>query len=160
MTPRSSRGVSIATMPLVTHTAAFCGLRPVAKAFGCGVGLTYSRGIGWLADADSSRTIAYSWGASCSVTGRAPIERSAILSEKKYETAVHRQRDEQRDHQTAGPAERVPDQQDQRAEQAEQSSGLETVMRSVHLFSIPPERSGDAYEFLPRPTGSATDPYV
>ena len=44
----------------------------------------YSRGMGWLAFVDSSRTIAYSWGAWASVTGCARIERRASLSEKKY----------------------------------------------------------------------------
>ena len=39
-TARSSRSVSMPTMPSVTHTAACCGLRPVANAFGCAVGLT------------------------------------------------------------------------------------------------------------------------
>ena len=70
MTARSSRGVSICTMPSVTATAACRGLRPVANALGCGVGLTYSRGIGWLAACDSSRTIWYSAGNSASLTGR------------------------------------------------------------------------------------------
>ena len=35
-TPRSSRSVSSWRMPVVTATAACFGLRPVAKAFGCG----------------------------------------------------------------------------------------------------------------------------
>lgn len=44
-------------IPLVTHTAACRGLRPVANAFGAFVGLTYSLGIGWCAVVASSRTI-------------------------------------------------------------------------------------------------------
>ena len=36
ITPRSSRSVSRRRMPVVTATAACFGLRPVAKAFGCG----------------------------------------------------------------------------------------------------------------------------
>ena len=60
MTPRSSRGVSMPRIPSVTQTAAFCGLRPVAKALGCGVGETYRRGMGCPAWLDSSRTIEYS----------------------------------------------------------------------------------------------------
>ena len=39
-TPRSSRGSRISRIPRVTHTAAFAGFRPVAKALGAAVGLT------------------------------------------------------------------------------------------------------------------------
>ena len=70
-------------MPSVAHTAACRGLRPVANALGCAVGETYSRGIGWRAEVASSRTMRYIAGCSASLTGRAPIERSAILSELK-----------------------------------------------------------------------------
>lgn len=44
-------------MPSVQQTAALRGLRPVAKAFGAGVGEMYSRGIGCRAEVESSRTI-------------------------------------------------------------------------------------------------------
>ena len=40
ITPRSSRGVSRRRIPVVAATAACSGLRPVAKAFGCGSGET------------------------------------------------------------------------------------------------------------------------
>ena len=70
-------------MPSVTATAAFSGLRPVANALGCCVGLTYNRGIGCPALSDNSRTIAYNCGACCSVIGLAFIDRSASLSELK-----------------------------------------------------------------------------
>ena len=70
-------------MPSVQQTAAWRGLRPVANALGADVGETYSRGIGWRAAVASSRTIAYIAGCSASLTGRARIERSAILSELK-----------------------------------------------------------------------------
>src|SRR5262249_52142580 len=66
------------------QTAALRGLRPVAKALGWAVGEMYRRGMGWLALADSSRTMAYSWGDCASVIGCARIERNASLSEKKY----------------------------------------------------------------------------
>jgi len=68
-------------MPWVTATAAFSGLRPVANALGCGLGETYSRGMGMPARSARPRTIWYSSGNSASVTGTAPAARMAILSE-------------------------------------------------------------------------------
>ncbi len=62
-------------------TAAFFGLRPVAKAFGAIVGETYSAGIGCPACWESSRTMRYIAGCSASVTGRAFIARIASLPE-------------------------------------------------------------------------------
>ena len=67
-------------MPVVQHTAALRGLRPVANAFGAAVSLMYSRGIGWRAVVASSRTILYITGACISFTGWACIARSASLS--------------------------------------------------------------------------------
>ena len=71
-------------MPVVQHTAALRGLRPVAKAFGAAVSLMYSRGIGWRAVVASSRTILYIAGACISLTGWACIAFSASLSLLKY----------------------------------------------------------------------------
>ena len=71
-------------MPCVQHTAACSGLRPVAKALGLMVGATYSRGMGWPALVDSSRTTAYITGCCSGVTSMAPIERTASLSEFQY----------------------------------------------------------------------------
>ena len=45
-TARSSRSSRIPRMPVVQHTAALRGLRPVANALGAAVSLMYSRGIG------------------------------------------------------------------------------------------------------------------
>ena len=45
-TARSSRSLRSCRMPVVQHTAALRGLRPVANALGAMVGETYSRGIG------------------------------------------------------------------------------------------------------------------
>ena len=45
--------------PAVMATAAFSGLRPVAKALGCGLGVTYRRGLGSLARAANSSTTAW-----------------------------------------------------------------------------------------------------
>ena len=56
-------------MPSVQQTAAFWGLRPVAKAFGASVGEMYRRGIGLPAFVDSSRTMRYIAGACASLTG-------------------------------------------------------------------------------------------
>ncbi len=39
MTPAISSGLRIRSRPVVAATAAFCGLRPVAKAFGCGLSM-------------------------------------------------------------------------------------------------------------------------
>ena len=68
-------------MPSVQQTAAFSGLRPVAKALGAWVGEMYSRGIGLPAAVDSSRTMRYITGASASLTGCACMARIASLSE-------------------------------------------------------------------------------
>src|SRR5690606_22469891 len=88
MTPRSSRSSSRRRMPSVQHTAALRGLRPVAKALGASVGEMYSRGMGWRAWVESSRTMRYSPGASNSLTGRARIARRAILSLFQYAQAL------------------------------------------------------------------------
>jgi len=57
-TPCSSSQVRISRIPWLTHTAACCGLRPVANAFGCGSGDTNSFGIGMSARWQRSRTMA------------------------------------------------------------------------------------------------------
>ncbi|MCY1462952.1 hypothetical protein D9M71_807820 [compost metagenome] len=62
------------------QTAAFSGLRPVAKALGALVGETNRRGMGCWAVIESSRTMRYMAGWSASVTGYACIERIASLS--------------------------------------------------------------------------------
>ena len=57
-TPRSSSQVQICRIPWVTATAAWSGLRPVAKALGWASGVTYSLGIGMPARVVRSRTTA------------------------------------------------------------------------------------------------------
>ncbi len=57
-TPRSSFQSRMRRMPWVTATAAWSGLRPVAKALGCSDGVTYSLGMGMPAFWVSSRTMA------------------------------------------------------------------------------------------------------
>ncbi len=57
-TPRSSSSSSNGRIPCVTHTAARCGLRPVANALGCISGETYSFGMGMSARRARSATIA------------------------------------------------------------------------------------------------------
>ena len=46
MTPASSSRLMCSIRPVVTATAACSGLRPVAKAFGCGLSMMKTRGIG------------------------------------------------------------------------------------------------------------------
>ena len=70
-------------MPWVTATAAFWGLRPVAKALGCGLGETYRRGMGMPARSARPLTIWCSSGNWAAVTGSALAALMAILSEKK-----------------------------------------------------------------------------
>jgi hypothetical protein len=49
ITPATSSGDSWVSSPVVAATAAFCGLRPVAKALGCGLSMMKTFGIGRLA---------------------------------------------------------------------------------------------------------------
>ena len=60
MTPSSSCGASACMMPSVAATAACCGFRPVANAFGDESGMTYTFGIGSPAWIDSRCVIWYS----------------------------------------------------------------------------------------------------
>ena len=66
-------------------TAAFSGLRPVAKAFGCGLSMRNTRGIGRLARAANSRMRPTYSGAVRSSTSCAPCMESTSLSEFQYE---------------------------------------------------------------------------
>ena len=70
-------------MPSVTATAAWDGLRPVAKAFGVGEGMTKSLGMGIPARRVSRSTISCSWGSSSRVTGFARWAMSAMRSENQ-----------------------------------------------------------------------------
>ena len=66
----------------MTATEACCGLRPVAKAFGESVGMTYIFGMGMpILGQPLDRLVAR--GNSSRETGRARYMASAILSEKK-----------------------------------------------------------------------------
>ena len=69
--------------PSVTATAACCGLRPVANAFGCSDGMVYSRGAGTWARHARSCTIASSSGIMPGTTGWARPAFSANLSENQ-----------------------------------------------------------------------------
>ncbi|GBE24325.1 hypothetical protein BMS3Bbin02_00596 [bacterium BMS3Bbin02] len=71
-------------MPRVTATAAFFGLRPVAKAFGWGESITKIRGMGMLLASARFPTMEYTSGSCSWVTGWALDDFKAILSEKKY----------------------------------------------------------------------------
>ena len=56
-TPRTCSQFIAWSSPSVTATAALLGLRPVAKAFGCWLGVMYSLGIGMFARAVRSSMI-------------------------------------------------------------------------------------------------------
>ena len=74
----------ISISPCVTATDAWLGLRPVANAFGAACGIMNSLGIGKFALAARRSITAYSRGDSSRLIGTAPLDFSAILSEKKY----------------------------------------------------------------------------
>jgi len=81
MTPSSSAGESSSSRPVVAQTVAVFGERPIANAFGMRVSAIATRGFGRSAWTHSRSTIACSCGASCGETSRAPIARSASLSD-------------------------------------------------------------------------------
>ena len=68
-------------IPVVAHTVAFFGERPIANALGIRVSATAIFGLGRSACTHRRSIIACSSGASAGVTSRAPIARSASLSE-------------------------------------------------------------------------------
>ena len=70
-------------IPVVAQTVAFFGPRPSANAFGIRVSATATFGLGRSACTHRRSIIACSSGASAGVTSRAPIARSASLSEPK-----------------------------------------------------------------------------
>ena len=83
MTPSSSDGVSSWRIPVVAHTVAVFGERPIANAFGIAVCAIATRGFGRFAWMHSRSISAWNCGASCGLTTCAPIEYRAILSEVK-----------------------------------------------------------------------------
>ena len=68
-------------IPVVAQTVADLGERPSANAFGIRVSATATFGLGRSAWTHRRSIIACSSGASAGVTSRAPIARSASLSE-------------------------------------------------------------------------------
>ena len=83
ITPSSSVGLSVFMIPVVAHTTALFFERPIANAFGIGVSATAIFGLGRSAWMQSFSIIAWSPGACSGVTCFAPMEASAILSERK-----------------------------------------------------------------------------
>ena len=81
ITPASSSSGRVASRPVVTATAECCGSRPVAKAFGWSLWITYTAGMGRSARRASSATMFHKLGALARVTGCAWCRRSTILSE-------------------------------------------------------------------------------
>ena len=70
----SSSGSSRRRMsPVVAHTTALLGLRPVAKALGTSVSATATRGFFMSAMAQSRSMAPWSWGACSGVTMRPPM---------------------------------------------------------------------------------------
>ena len=82
-TPASSASFIRSSSPSVTATAACCGLRPVAKAFGWRSGITKIRGRGRPARATSPSTIRSTRGASPGAISCAPYWARTILSENQ-----------------------------------------------------------------------------
>ena len=81
ITPASSSRLSDCIRPVVTATAAFCGLRPVANALGCASSITNTRGIGRPARPASSATRWKRSGALLRSTSWAPYIDSTMRSE-------------------------------------------------------------------------------
>ena len=88
MTPSSSAGVSSSMIPVVAQTVADLGERPSAKAFGIRVSATAILGFGRSAWMHRRSIIACSSGASAGDTSRAPMARSASLSEPNRLTSA------------------------------------------------------------------------
>ena len=80
-TPSISFGSRRSQSPVVTHTAACFGERPVAKAFGTGVSMIATFGFGRSAIAHSRSTMSCSAGASSRETTFAPAAARASLSD-------------------------------------------------------------------------------
>ena len=82
-TPSSSAGDSSSMIPVVTQTVAdFCE-RPIANALGIEECMTATFGLGRSAWMHRRSIIAWSSGASCGETSRAPTARRASLSDAK-----------------------------------------------------------------------------
>ena len=121
-------------MPSVQQTAALRGLRPVAKAFGASVGEMYSRGIGWWAFVESSRTMRYIAGCLrlADRVGAHRPDRQLVAVPVAVGGRGHAEQREQPDV-AALPDDGAEGQQD--GEDApEERSGLETVVVLVHVW--------------------------
>ena len=90
ITPSSSAGESSSRIPRVAQTVAdFCE-RPIANAFGIGVSITQTRGLGRSACTHSRSMIPCSSGSSSGETSLTPIVASASLSEANSWTSSSR----------------------------------------------------------------------
>ena len=88
-TPSTSCGSSVCQSPVVTATAAFFGLRPVANAFGIWVSMIATFGLGRSASAQRRSIMSWSAGASSRSTILAPEASSASFADEKYwKTAI------------------------------------------------------------------------
>ena len=83
-TASSSSASRVCRMPVVTHTTARSGERPVAKAFATAMSEMPTRGLGMSASTQSRSIMPCSSGASSGETSRARIARIATLSEDHH----------------------------------------------------------------------------
>ena len=127
MTPASSSRVSMWRMPVVTATAAFCGLRPVAKALGEGSSISYTLGIGMFASRACSGHQLVQLGVL--ISGYRPGVRHAErdLVAEPIGAKIHRQRENQRDNQASLPAQGSADEQQKPGENHQEEERLDVI---------------------------------
>ncbi len=118
-------------MPSVAATAACCGLRPVAKAFGDISGMTYTFGIGRLRLATSRSTTRYRRCSGPTACARYIEQDDLVREPVRHE--VHDDGEAERDDESAGAAEQFADHQQDAAEQAEEQCRLDAVCHTSIL---------------------------
>ena len=125
ITPASSSRLSDCIRPVVTATAAFCGLRPVANALGCASSITNTRGIGRPARPASSATRWTRSGALCAVDLMGAVHRQHHAVRIPVGEQVGRGRDHERDQRAAGAADQIADAHEEAGETGQQNGSLQ-----------------------------------
>ena len=125
ITPSSSSGPSARRMPSVAATAACCGLRPVANAFGELSGMMYTRGIGSPARCASRATVAYSGCPAPTSCARYIAQDDLVREEVRHEVGARGEHEGEQ--QALRAAQRLADEEQQRAERREQQRRLQCV---------------------------------